>query len=90
MVQTSLAAQRAKASLDDADRLLVQGHVVGLMKDPRPKGVRLEEDTGLTILQVPGTPVEVRYLVDDEAKSVQVYSIQAEDTDSEGSRGTPA
>jgi hypothetical protein len=82
LVQTSVMAQKAKASLEPGTRVRVQNQIVELMYDPRPEESRPEQDTGLIVLRVPGTSIDIKYLVKDDTGTIQVYFIETGKDDS--------
>jgi hypothetical protein len=82
LVQVSVLAQEAKASLEPDTRVRVQNQIVALMHNPEPEEGRPDPDTGLMVLRVPGTSVDMLYRVKDDTGTVQVYYIETGKTDS--------
>lgn len=79
-------AQQAQARLDAPTRLRVQDQIDALMREPRPPGVT-EDPTATTLhLRVPDTPLIIGFTVDDEARRIQIVSVE----DTSDGTGSPS
>ena len=81
-MQVSVLAQEAKASLEPDTRVRVQNQIVALMHNPEPEDGRPDPDTGLMVLRVPGTSVDMLYRVKEDTGTIQVYYIEMGKSDS--------
>ena len=86
-VMQSRAVLHAKAQLDPSTNLKVEERIFALLGNPSPHDVLRNPDTGLRIVQIPDTPLEIGYQVDEEAQCIQIHYVAPPGAGEEGAGG---
>jgi predicted acylesterase/phospholipase RssA len=69
----------AKKGLDPATETKVTQAMFGLSDDPNIPGARLDPETNLRLLRVPGTPWQIAYDVDEARQRVRIHHLARDD-----------
>lgn len=75
IVQKSRSVREQLAQLEINTRAMVEGELDELMMEPEPQGVTGDQETKTNRLRVPGTQVEIDYVVDESNRRVKVISL---------------
>lgn len=75
-LQQSRLAHRARFGLDSASARKVEQVIFDLVEDPRPEGITEDPETGLSVVKIPETSLEIGYRVQDEASVIQVVYLE--------------
>ena len=77
VLQKSHAAQQAQIRLDANTRLRVQDQIDALITEPHPPGIIEDPKSDAFQLRVPETPIIIGFTVDDQARRIQIHSVES-------------